>query len=329
MYLMPTSNRPKRRTTESCLNPSSHPATAPALPDSVAALRELVVRISRGEVSLAIGHKALTVLAQLVERPEEVAVSSITTLAAQLGVNASTLSRLARNLGYDSFARFQQVFRDGVTRANPRFYSGQGQRLLDVDEEEGEGAGRQVVVQLARESIRNIDSCLAQLDEAELASVAGRLVRARRVRVHGVRQMHALASLLAYGLGLIRPDVGMLDGPGQGVAATLAQMRRGDVLVLCSVAPYSRQAAEVARAAAAVGLVVVAITDTRASPIAVHADHAFFIPHASSFISNSLAAHVVFCEGLINLVARELGDKALDALARQERFIEELNIETR
>lgn len=312
------------------MNPSSHPATPTVLPDSVAALRELVVRISRGEVPLAIGHKALTVLAQLVERPEEVAVSSITTLATQLGVNASTLSRLARNLGYENFARFQQVFRDGVTRAHPRFYSGQGQRLLDVNEDDdGEGAGRQVVVQLARESIRNIDACLAQLDEAELQSVAGRLVRARRVRVHGVRQMHALASLLAYGLGLIRPDVGMLDGPGQGVAATLAQMRRGDVLALCSVAPYSRQAAEVARAAAAVGLVVVAITDTRASPIAVHADHAFFIPHASSFISNSLAAHVVFCEGLINLVARELGDKALDALARQERFIEELNIETR
>ena len=141
--------------------------------------------------------------------------------------------------------------------------------------------------------------------------------------------MHALASLLAYGLGLIRPDVGLLDGPGQGVAASLAQMGKGDVLVLSGVSPYSRQAVDVARVAAADGIALIAITDSRASPLAAHGGETFFIPHASSFISNSLAAHVVFCEGLINLVARERGDKALKALARHERFIEGLNIETR
>ena len=41
-----------------------------------------------------------------------------------------------------------------------------------------------------------------------------------------------------------------------------------------------------------------------------------------------MGAYVVFCEGLINLVARELGDKALQALARREGFIAELGIET-
>ncbi|MDO9600095.1 MAG: MurR/RpiR family transcriptional regulator [Azoarcus sp.] len=298
-------------------------------PPDVQALRELVVRISRGEAQVSLGSKALKVLASLVERPDAVAVSSITALATMFGVNASTLSRLARSLGYDSFAQFQRVFRDGVTRAHQRFYSAQGQRLLDDGELDETGGELGVVVQLAQESIRNIDSCLAQLDVGELHAAASRLARARRVRVHGVRQMHALASLLAYGLGLIRPDVGLLDGPGQGVAASLAQMGKGDVLVLSGVSPYSRQAVDVARVAAGAGIALIAITDSRASPLAAHGGETFFIPHASSFISNSLAAHVVFCEGLINLVARELGDKALKALARHERFIEGLHIETR
>lgn len=299
--------------------------TAPA---DVQALRELVVRISRGEARVTLGGKAFKVLVSLVERPDAVAVSSITALATSVGVNASTLSRLARSLGYENFAQFQQVFRDGVTQAHQRFYSAQGQRLLDDEAGEAEGE-RSVVVQLARESIRNIDACLAQLEPAELHAAAARLARARRVRVHGVRQMHALASFLAYGLGLIRPDVGLLDGPGQGVAASLAQMGRGDVLMLSGVSPYSRQAVDVARVAHEAGIALIAITDSRASPLAAYAGECFFIPHASSFISNSLAAHVVFCEGLINLVARELGDKALKALARHERFIEGLNIETR
>ena len=113
-----------------------------------------------------------------------------------------------------------------------------------------------------------------------------------------------------------------------GVAESLAQMSPGDALIVCSVAPYTRMVADVARAAAAAGVHVIAITDTRASPLAPPARHAFFIPHESSFISNSMGAYVVFCEGLINLVAREPGDKALQALARREGFIEGLGIET-
>ena len=61
----------------------------------------------------------------------------------------------------------------------------------------------------------------------------------------------------------------------------------------------------------------------------MNARHAFFIPHRSSFISNSIGAYVVFSEGLVNLVARALGDKAVRALERQESFIDALNIEMR
>ncbi|WP_199917148.1 MurR/RpiR family transcriptional regulator [Parazoarcus communis] len=297
-------------------------------PATVQALRELVVRISRGEAEVSLGSKALKVLASLVERPEEVAVSSIMSLAASVGVNASTLSRLARSLGYDSFAQFQQVFRNALTRGQQRFYSEQGQRLLDDDVHAADGP-LAVVAQLAQESIRNIDGCLAQLEAGDLTAAAALLARAHRVRVFGARQMHAVASFLSYGLGLIRPEVGLLDGPGQSIAASLAHLGRGDVLLLSGVSPYSRQAVVVARAASAAGIKVIAITDSRASPLTACADHAFFIPHASSFISNSIGAYVVFCEGLINLVAKALGSKALKSLERQEEFIAKLDIEMR
>ena len=148
------------------------------------------------------------------------------------------------------------------------------------------------------------------------------------MRILGLRQIHSIASFLTYGLGMLRAEVALADGPGLGVAESLAQMSPGDALIVCSVAPYTRMVADVARAAAAAGVHVIAITDTRASPLAPPARHAFFIPHESSFISNSMGAYVVFCEGLINLVARELGDKALQALARREGFIEGLGIET-
>jgi len=301
---------------------------APQLPPrSVEALRELVVRIRRGEAEVSLGKKALDVVARLVDRPEEVAVRSITELAASLGVNASTLSRMVRALGYSGFSDFQSVFRDRIAGAHGNFYSRQGHRLLDADAGTDDYVG--VVVQLARESTANVDDFLSQLDATELRQTARLLARARRVRLFGVRQIHAVTSLLSYGLSLVRPDVSLLDTPGQGIAEALAQLGKGDVLVVSSVKPYSRRVVEVARVASEAGVVVIALTDSRASPLAARARHAFFIPHQSSFISNSIGAYVVFGEGLVNLVAKELGGKALRALERQEQFLDALGIEMR
>jgi DNA-binding MurR/RpiR family transcriptional regulator len=40
-----------------------------------------------------------------------------------------------------------------------------------------------------------------------------------------------------------------------------------------------------------------------------------------------MGAYVVFCECLLNLVARDLGDRALNAVRRREGFISQLRIE--
>ncbi|MDF3833385.1 MurR/RpiR family transcriptional regulator [Cupriavidus basilensis] len=299
-------------------------------PRTVEGLRNLAVSIGRDEGGVTLGAKAHAVLAKLVERPEEVAVRKITDLAESLGVNASTLTRLATKLGYGGFVDFQRVFRDSLAQQHRHFYSQQAGRLVERAQGlRAPGAAPEIdtVVQLARESIDNVEAFLAQLSAADLRAAAKLLASARRVRIHGLRQFGALASFLSYGLGMIRTDVGLLDAQGLGVAEGLAQLQRGDVVVVTSVSPYTRGVAEAAIAAAEAGLTVIAITDTRASPLVAPARHAFFIPHDSSFFSNSMGAYMVFCEGLLNLVATHLGKSSLQALERRERFIADLRIE--
>jgi DNA-binding MurR/RpiR family transcriptional regulator len=126
---------------------------------------------------------------------------------------------------------------------------------------------------------------------------------------------------------MLRSDVALLDASQLGAAEALAQLEKGDVVVVASCAPYTRSIADVAETAAACGLEVVAITDTRASPLVAPSRHAFFIPHASSFFSNSMGAYIVFCEGLLNLVARKMGKSALSALAHREELIAGMRIE--
>ncbi|WP_233852307.1 MurR/RpiR family transcriptional regulator [Paraburkholderia sp. HD33-4] len=331
---MDTNPRTKRRKSANNDEASGAEAVASA-PRSVDALRELVVRIGRDEAGLSLGGKAHAVLAWLLERPEEVAVRTITDLATALDVNASTLTRLSTKLGYTGFADFQSVFRDSLAERHRHFYTNQAERLVAGKKQRahtpvdgGMSPEVEVVVQLAHESIVNVETFLARLSADDLRSAAALLAGAPRVRVHGLRQFSALASFLCYGLGMIRTDVALLDAQGLGVAEGLAQLQPGDVVVVTSVAPYTRSVAEAAKAAAEAGMTVIAITDTLASPLVPPARHAFLIPHDSSFFSNSMGAYLIFCEGLLNLVATHLGKRSLQALSRRERLITALGIET-
>lgn len=298
-------------------------------PRSVDGLRELVIRIGRDEAGMSLGGKAHTVLAKLLERPEEVAVRTITDLATALDVNASTLTRLSTKLGYAGFADFQSVFRDTLAERHRHFYSQQAERLVASSKTHAHDPAPEVdmVVKLARESIGNVEGFISQLSPDDLRAAAALLANAKRVRVHGLRQFSALASFICYGLSMIRTDVALLDAQGLGVAEGLAQLQPGDVVIVTSVAPYTRSVADAANAANDAGLDVVAITDTLASPLVPPARHAFLIPHESSFFSNSMGAYLVFGEGLLNLVAAQLGERALHALERREKLITSLDIE--
>ena len=295
-------------------------------PQTLDALRALALSLARDEAGYALGGKARQVFSKLVDTPEQSAVRSISELAQMLGVNPSTLTRLAKRLGYDGFSDFQSVFRDAIANEPRYFYSRQADHLLH--DPVIAGSAMETMTRIGHESVGNIDGFMSQLDPAMLQAAADLLARAGRVRIHGVRQFHALASFLAYCLGMLRSDVALLDAPRLGEAEAISQLEPGDVVVVASCAPYTRAVAEVAAIAAANNLTVIAITDSRSSPLVPPARHAFFIPHASSFFSNSMGAYVVFCEGLLNLVARQLGDRAMDALARRERLIEEMSIET-
>lgn len=294
-------------------------------PSSLEELRALALSIGRREAPVSLGAKAHDVFAKLVEAPEQSAVRSISELADQFGINPSTLTRLAKRLGFEGFGDFQDVFRAAIANDQKYFYSRQAGRLLAARAD----ANAEIAVfeQLARETEINVDGFVAQLDSASLNGAAKLLANAPRVRVHGVRQFHALASFLTYCLGMVRSDVALLDAPRLGVAEGLSQLDDGDVVIVASCAPYTRSVAAVARAAANNGQAVIAITDSRASPLVPPARHAFFIPHGSSFYSNSMGAYITFSEGLLNLVARELGDRALKALAGRERLIAALDVE--
>lgn len=296
-------------------------------PDTLEQLQSLTIDIAKKQSCISLGRKSYKVLAKLTEYPEYVATQSIVELAQWAQTSCSTLSRLATKLGYEGFNDFQRVFHQSIIGERKLFYTEKANELIQAQISSTQTPSKSLIAQLSLETSRNMNTLLADLEEIKLLRIADLLSHCRAIRLYGLRQMYSISSFLAYGLSMIRDNVSMLVDAGSNLAENLSEMRKEDVLIVISVHPYTQQAVEVTKMATKMGIHVLTLTDSFTSPLVHYAADAFFIPHKSSFISNSIGSYIVFCEGLINLVATSLGDSAIQTLKKREELIHRLNIE--
>ena len=298
------------------------PPIPAAPPERFEDLRTLAVAIMRGEAQIPLGTKAREVLAQLLEMTGHPAVLSITSLASYLQVHPSTLTRLARALGYPGFPALQRVLLSASMMAPGEFYTRQAEEAIQAG-----SSLRKGMTQLCRENQANIDRFIDQFDEAAFETAVKQIMAARRVSIHGIRQFHALSSFLVYGLRMLRPDVSLLDSANLGVAEGLAALGPSDTLISISCSPYSAAVIDTARVAQEIGVQNVAITDLASSPLTGTSKAAILIAHQSSFISNSIGAFMVAGECLINACAAHTPDQVRKTLQKRSEMIQRLGIE--
>ncbi len=293
-------------------------------PATLEDLKRLVSDMHAGVASISLGPRAFQTLARLVDEPHLAAVSSITDLGRRLEVNASTLTRLAKRLGYSGFNELQAVFRRHVAGTESNFYVRQVDRLMRRDNVESESLN--VFLKVVGDESNNLAKLASSIDVALLERACNMLREAREVRIHGLRQFYSMATFLSYGLGLIRNRVSILGEAGHGIAHSLSQLTSDDLLVVLGCNPYTRATVDSGRVAAEAGIPVLAFTDSSASPLAASADCVFVIPSSGDFYVNSTAAWSALLEGLLTLVARDLGDEAVATLRSREALFQSLGI---
>lgn len=293
-------------------------------PRTAEQLRTLLIDIKQGKNSINLGSKAANALGQILELGADQSVLKITTLAERLKINPSTVTRLARNLGYSGFTEFRNTLLSDTLLPPSDFYSQQAQHALHSSDSRLHNG----VKLLAAENTKNIEYFANSFDTEEFDQTVKLLANAPRVRAYSIRQFLSMAMFLSYALGMIRSGVGLLDAPGLGTAEGLAGMSEGDALVVFSCSPYTKQVIQVCKAAHAEGIKTVVITDRASSPLIEFASHAILVPHKTSFLSNSVTAFAFCVEALINGAATSLGDAAKTALQRREKMIHILDVET-
>jgi len=124
------------------------------------------------------------------------------------------------------------------------------------------------------------------------------LRKARTVHVAGFRSSYAIAFGFAYLYRLFRPSVSLVGTEGATLEMQLRAIAPGDVTVVISFAPYSREARLVAEAASRAKSQVIAITDSAMAPIARRADETVVFSVTSPSFFPSLVGGISVAESL-------------------------------
>jgi DNA-binding MurR/RpiR family transcriptional regulator len=274
---------------------------------SLASLDRLLERLP--ELSPQLRKAAQYVL----DNPNHVGVGSIREIADAAAVKPNTLVRMARAAGFEGYEDFRQPIRESLRTPRENFPD----RARWLQSIAHGGRHGKLFSDMAAASIDNIEALYSETNVEEVKAAADRIVAARTTRVLGVGILYALAHNFAYLARMALDTVEAIPREGSLPIDDLARSDERDVLLAMTFRPYRTEVVEAAQSAVDQGVSVIAITDSRSSPIAIGAAHAFVLSTDTPQFFTSIVAVAALLETIMAFV---IADADAEVIANIEGF---------
>ena len=249
----------------------------------------------------------------LLQRIREVPFLSVNDLEELSGASKATVVRLAQNLGFSGYLELRERLREGVQSE-----LSQGEMLPLLSGRRGE----ETLTAVARQDVKNINQTIAQIDRAVFLRVAGLLLKAEHVYTFGLGISSLLARMLSYSLNQVAVRSTPFGHEHETFFEQIHQVGTSDVAVAFSFHPYSRETIDTARALAARGVSVVAVTDRFTSPVCFVSKAVLPIASQNLLFTNSISAVSVLINALTTEVALRSKNRATNNLRETEELLQ-------
>jgi DNA-binding MurR/RpiR family transcriptional regulator len=227
------------------------------------------------------------------QHPRDYVLLSIRDVAHKLGTDASTVLRIARGLGFDSYRDFKAYLHELSIASATSLESMRNHMANSSIVSHGHKSLEQ--------DIRNLHALRNTLDIKRVGVLAKRIHEARRIIILGGDLAISLVHFLDYRLNLLGFPVTSAILPGYAGNAT-RNCGKQDLVIAISFRRGLRQTVEGLQQAHANGAYCVGVTDTFISPIARFSDECFLMP-VEAHLSNSYAAPMSFLNVLLTVCA--------------------------
>ncbi len=272
---------------------------------------DLLKIMKDGMPSFSKGQRLIA--AYILEHYEKAAYLTASRLGTIVGVSESTVVRFAIELGFEGYPELQQELKKLIRSHLTSF-----QRMEVTNTLIGEG---DVLEKVLSSDIEKIRQTMEEIDRQSFEDAVERIVEAKNIYIIGVRSSSTLAGFLNYSLRMIFDNVRFVQTTsGSEMFEQIMQVGKGDVMIAISFPRYSTRIINAVEYAKGRDADVVALTDSKLSPIASYADQ-LLIAHSdmASFV-DSLVAPLSIINAIVVAVARKKQDEVSERL----RVLEEV-----
>lgn len=256
----------------------------------------------------------------VLDRPDDVALVSMRQLAAKADIHPSTMVRLARTFGFESYNDFRERYQERL-RLRPESFLDRARDL----QERTHGETGTLFTDMLEADIANLHQTFEANGVDTFEACAKNLSSAKRIFVIGLRSCYPIAYFFHYAGRMFRNDIILLDGQGGALADDLRSFGPGDVLFCISIEPYSHETVRAVDFALDHGGKVVVLTDSVVSPLAQSAEKVLIISKETPSFFDSISAGIAAVETLIGFMVAEGGKDALLAIEESEKQLDSFN----
>lgn len=251
--------------------------------------------------------RQLKVIANYVERHRDhLALERIQDVAERCEVQPSAVIRFAKHFGFSGYSEMQKIFREGITQqiAPSRNYQARIRQV--IDSAQGRLSSADIAHEFIGGSIAGMQELQRDLHSSAFTAAVDLLAEAPAVWVVGTRRSYAVAAYLAYALQHTDKPIQHVTAIGSMHEGQMRGVKPGDVTLAVSFAPYAEETQFACEVALQRGARLIAITDSRMSPVARDASAVLLVQESTTFGFRSLTNTMCLAQSLFIALAYHL-----------------------
>ncbi len=250
----------------------------------------------------------------VLDNPNDIALETLAVNASRCDVQPSTIVRFAKVFGYSGASEMQRLFRDEILAAAPSpSYSERIRQFQERSDTVDWLLPYNVMREFAESNIIALEHLRDAVRKDDLDRSLELMQAAHTIYLAGVRRAFPVAAYLAYSLSHVEKRAFLLDGVAGMTSEQSWMLGPDDLVIAVSFKPYASETMAVVERATANGAPLIAISDSRLSPIAKNANVCFEIKDAEVRQFRSLTASMCLAQTLVISYAYKFGlDKSAE-----------------
>lgn len=280
-------------------------------------IHDLIKRMQENMKQFSKGQKLIA--NYITNHYDKAAFMTAAKLGEVVGVSESTVVRFAIELGFDGYPKLQKVLQELI---KSKLTSVQRMEVSSSRISEND-----ILRSVLQSDMEKIKITLEEIEQNDFDEIVEKILKANKIYILGVRSSAPLASFLGFYFNLIFDNVRLVHTTSVSeMFEQILKASEGDVVIGISFPRYSKRTIKAMQFVKSQGSTVVALTDSKESPLSECADYSLIARSDMASFVDSLVAPLSVINALIVAIGTRRKEQISQTFERLEQIWDEYQV---